>query len=168
MTLSWASSTAWQRIGDPRTLATSGPFSKWAVNSCGSCRLSGSPAIRRNWDDSAQFHRMLSTAQLHQSGSLACPDILGQYRPDVCGVKSTHQLRWRMDIANTSNMWIGPQIATRYCVNASANKILCQERTAISQTARRKIAAHNRGCTIVHTTNFDRRFVILRDNLYQW
>ena len=55
--------------------------------------------------------------------------------------KNIHQLRWRINIANISNRLIGPQIATRYCVNASANTIFCQERTAISQTRRRKLAA---------------------------
>ena len=54
---------------------------------------------------------------------------------------------------------IGPQIATKYCVNARANKIFCQERTAISQTTRRKLDERNRGRTIVRATNFDSRFL---------
>ena len=56
-----------------------------------------------------------------------------------------------MDIANISNWLIGPQIATRYCVDTSAYKMLCQGRTAISQTTRRKLAAHNRGHMIVQS-----------------
>ena len=52
---------------------------------------------------------------------------------------SIYQLRWRMDIANISNRLIGPQMATKYCVNTSANNFFCQERTAISQTTRRKL-----------------------------
>ena len=54
---------------------------------------------------------------------------------------SIHQLRWRPDIANICNRLTGTQTATRYWLNASANKIFCQERTAISQTTRRKLAA---------------------------
>ena len=54
--------------------------------------------------------------------------------------KSIHQLGWRIDIGNISNRLIGPQTTTRYRVNASANEIFCQEKTATSQTTRRKLA----------------------------
>ena len=51
-----------------------------------------------------------------------------------------------MDIANISNRLTGPQIATRYCVKKEQRSRNQQEENSLRRT-------------IVHTTNFDRRFL---------